>query len=677
MGQGREGGEAVTTTRFRGKGSAFGDDVTSPYVPVGVTPRYPPPRRNIDPDSSKSWLVRVRPIALAHKWLFGASLVISFIGLVFQVQIPKVVGQGIDDAIKTNKVPLSHYVALLVGLAVLRFIANYTSRLFLQLTAFRIEYDLRNIIYEHLSRMSFSFYDRVQSGQLISRANSDIRSVQMYLSQAPFIIVQCSVVPLAFYEMLQINVPLAFVAMSTMPFVVWAGIKMRKELFPVSWLIQARLAEVATTVDENIQGVRVVKSFAAENEQIKTLTHAAERSAYANVAQANIRSKWAPLIENLPRLGQALVLLYGGYLAIHNQATLGDIVAFNGYVLMLMPPFRQLGMIMMMGQRASASAQRIYEVLDEQPTVVDRPGAVDLVTCNGDVHFDDVTYAYANGTPILQHFDLHLAPGETVALVGRTGAGKSTSARLLGRFYDVDHGAVRVDGKDVREFTLPSLRHQMGMVLDDPFLFSLSVRDNIAYGRPDASFEEIQAAAIAAGADEFIQALDDGYDEVVGERGFTLSGGQRQRISIARTLLVNPPILVLDDATSAIDVQIEQQIHHALETLMVGRTTLIIAHRLSTISLADRVAVLEEGRIVATGTHAELLATEPRYAEILAQAEEDDDEDVDEERQRELDAEAVELERTVAAQIEIDLGENRELEAGLRETTWDIDRGDN
>jgi ATP-binding cassette subfamily B protein len=654
----------VTTTRSRRQDrSAFGDDVSSPYVPVGVTPRYPPPRRNIDPDRSKTWLRRVMPIALAHKWIFGASLVISFIGLVFQVQIPKIVGEGIDDAIKSNRVPLSHYVILLLVLAVLRFAANYISRLFLLLTAYRIEYDLRNIIYEHLSRMSFSFYDRVQSGQLISRANSDIRSVQMYLSQAPFILVQCSVVLLAFWQMLLINVPLAFVAMSTMPLVVWAGIKMRKELFPVSWLIQARLAEVATTVDENIQGVRVVKSFAAENEQIKTLTYAAERSAYANVAQANIRSRWAPLIENLPRLGQALVLLYGGYLAIHGSASIGDIVAFNGYVLMLMPPFRQLGMIMMMGQRASASAQRIYEVLDEQPEVVDHPGAVDLVTCDGDVHFDDITFGYANGAPVLEHFDLHLAPGETVALVGRTGAGKSTSARLLGRFYDVTEGHVRVDGKDVREFTLPSLRHQMGMVLDDPFLFSVSIRDNIAYGRPDASFEEVQAAAIAAGADDFIQALDDGYDEVVGERGFTLSGGQRQRISIARTLLVNPPILVLDDATSAIDVQIEQQIHHALETLMEGRTTLIIAHRLSTISLADRVAVLDEGRVVATGTHAELLATEPRYGEILAQVDVDDDEDAAEERQRVLDAEARERERTVAAEVAIDLEESRELDA--------------
>ena len=603
--------------------AAFGADVTSPFVPIGVTPRYPAPRRNIDPDRSKTWLRRVLPIALAHKWVFGAALTISFIGLVFQVQIPRIVGQGIDDALKTHKTPLAPFVVILVGLALVRFVANYSSRVLLLRTAYRIEYDLRNIMYEHFSRLSFSFYDRVQSGQLISRANSDIRAVQNYLAQAPFVLVQCCILPLAFAQMLTINVSLAFVTMSVMPFVVIAGVKMRRELFPVSWLVQARLADVATIVDENVQGVRVVKSFTAENEQIKDLTEAAERQAFANVAQADIRAKWAPIIENLPRLAQAIVLLYGGYLAINGEATVGDIAAFNGYVLMLMPPFRQLGMIMMWGQRAAASAGRIYEVLDEAPDVVDHPGAVDLVECSGLVEFDDVTFEYGNGTRVLDGFDLTLASGETVALVGRTGSGKSTAARLLGRFYDVSGGALRIDGHDVRDLTLPSLRHQMGMVLDDPFLFSTSIGENIAYGRPDASFDEIQAAACAAGADEFIRALPEGYDTVVGERGFTLSGGQRQRISIARTLLVNPPILVLDDATSAIDVQIEQQIHAALEELMTGRTTLIIAHRLSTISLADRVAVIERGKVIATGTHLELLATEPRYGEILAQVEED------------------------------------------------------
>jgi ATP-binding cassette subfamily B protein len=611
---------------------AFGADVTSPFVPVGVTPEYPPPRAHIAPDKggdkTGSWIQRMLPIVLAHKWMFGFSLLASFIGLAVQVQIPNEVGQAIDALGKNTGHSLEYFVSIIVVLAAIRFVLTYLSRNYLLKTAYRIEYDLRNIMYEHLSRMSFSFYDRVQSGQLISRANSDIRSVQMYLTFAPSILVQCSVAILAFAEMLSINVPLALVTMSTMPFVYIVGVRMRKQMFPVSWLIQSRLADVATVVDENINGVRVVKSFAAEDQQLQHLTGAAMRAEWANVKDADIRAKWSPLLENLPRLGQAIVLFYGGYLAINGQASVGDIIAFNAYVLMLQPPFRQLGMILMMGQRASASAQRIYEVLDEQPDVVDRPGAVDLVECRGDVHFDDVSFGYASstgngGTPVLDGFDLHLRPGETVAIVGRTGSGKSTASRLLARFYDVSGGAVRVDGHDVRDLTLPSLRHHIGMVLDEPFLFSVSIRDNIAYGRPDASFDEVRAAAIAAGADEFVQDLPDGYDTVVGERGFTLSGGQRQRLSIARTLVVNPPILVLDDATSAIDVQIEQQIHEALRDLMTDRTTLIIAHRLSTISLADRVAVVEAGRVIAEGTHAELLATEPRYAEILAQGDPD------------------------------------------------------
>jgi ATP-binding cassette subfamily B protein len=296
-------------------------------------------------------------------------------------------------------------------------------------------------------------------------------------------------------------------------------------------------------------------------------------------------------------------------------------------------PFMMLGMLIMMGQRASASADRIYEILDEQASVVDRPEATELTDCLGDVQFENVRFAYGTesrvalsvedgGNPdVLSGFSLHVRPGETVALVGRTGSGKSTITRLLARFYDVTGGAVLVDGHDVRDQTLTSLRANVGIVLDEPFLFSVSIRNNIAYGRPDASNEEVVAAARAAGAEGFIGQLPEGYDTVVGERGYTLSGGQRQRIAIARALLVNPPILILDDATSAIDVNVEQRIHSALRVLMRDRTTLIVAHRLSTISLADRVVLLDGGRIVADGTHAELLASSPLYSEVLAQAE--------------------------------------------------------
>ncbi|HUA96223.1 MAG TPA: ABC transporter ATP-binding protein [Acidimicrobiales bacterium] len=584
-------------------------------------PRYSAPRATVDPDRSKSWLRRALPIMMAHKGIFATALVLSFVGLILQVQIPELLNKAITNSIIRHTVPLDFYVWWVVGLGVAGVIAGYISRLFLFETAYAIEFDLRNLIYEHLTTMSFPFYDRVQSGQLISRANSDIRSVQMYMTFAPMILVQCSIAVVAFAYMLSIDVALAFVAMATMPLVYLAGVKMRKAMFPVSWLIQARLADVATIVDENVNGVRVVKSFAAEDEQLRSLSRAADRVQWSYVKDADLRARWSPAMQNLPQVGLALVLLFGGYMVVHGHLGVGAILAFNSYLLMLQAPFMMLGMIVMMGQRAAASAERIFEILDEQPSIGDRPGAVDLVHCEGDVELDHVDFHYAGGPPVLSGFNLHLRPGETVALVGRTGSGKSTVARLLTRFYDVDGGAVRIDGHDVRDLTLASLRHHVGSVVDEPFLFSVSIRDNIAYGNPTADFADVEAAAVAAGADGFIRELPQGYDTVVGERGYTLSGGQRQRIAIARTLLVNPRVLVLDDATSAIDVQVELAIHSALRRLLEGRTTLVIAHRLSTINLADRVVLVEGGRVVAVGTHSDLLANEPRYAEVLARVE--------------------------------------------------------
>ncbi len=599
-----------------------GQELGTEFSPVAEVARNEAPRATIDPDRSLSWLRRALPVMRAHKGIFLTSLALSFVGLVLQVQIPNLLQQAINNSITRHSVPLSHYVWWIVGLGLVGGVMGYVARLYLFETAYDIEYDLRNIIYEHLTRMSFSFYDRVQSGQLISRANSDIRSVQMYMTFAPLILVQCSIAVVAFVFMLSINVPLAFIAMATTPLVYVAGVRMRKSMFPVSWIIQARLAEVATIVDENVNGVRVVKSFAAEQQQLRALSGAAERVQWGYIKDADLRARFAPLVQNLPQLGLALVLLFGGYMVIHGGLQLGAILAFNAYLLMLQAPFMMLGMLIMMGQRAAASAERIYEIIDEQPTVTDKPDAVDLVDCKGDIRFSHVDFAYDSDAErlVLADLDVHIAPGETVALVGRTGAGKSTVARLLTRFYDVKHGSVQIDGHDVRDLTQASLRANVGVVLDEPFLFSASVRDNIAYGKPSAAFEEVEAAARAAGAHEFISHLVDGYDTVVGERGYTLSGGQRQRIAIARTLLVNPPIMVLDDATSAIDVQVEQMIHASLRVQMEGRTTLIIAHRLSTISLADRVLLLDQQKIVADGTHAELLESTPLYAEVLAQA---------------------------------------------------------
>jgi len=583
---------------------------------------YPPPSAAIDPDASRSWLRRAWPLVRAHRWMFGAALVTAGASTLVAVQVPKLIQEALDNSVVSNSVPLSHYLWWLAGLTVVMLVVGFGSKQLLFRAAARIEYDLRNIAYGHLTSLSFPFYDRVQTGQLLSRANSDIRAVQMYLGFAPYLLVQCSTSLVAFVYMLTINVPLAILAMVPMPLFYVASRRMQRSMGPVSWLVQARLAEISTVVDENVNGVRVVKSFAAERSQLSLLQKAAADVRWANVKDADLRARWEPLVQNLPSVGMAIVLLYGGYLVIDGSLGIGAIVAFSAYLLMLQVPFRVIGRLIMLERLSSAAAKRLYQVLDEKPEIVEAREAAEITGARGEVRFDDVTFGYGDGPDVLHGFSLGLRSGETVAVVGRTGTGKSTVARLLPRFYDVREGSVTVDGHDVRELTLNSLRETVGIVLDEPFLFSASVRDNIAYGRPDADITDIERVARLAGAHEFITELSDGYDTIVGERGYTLSGGQRQRIAIARTLLVNPPVLVLDDATSAIDVQVEQEIHAGLRTLFAGRTTVIIAHRPSTISLADRVVLLDGGRIVADGTHAELLTGTPLYAEVLAQADE-------------------------------------------------------
>ncbi|GAA2373360.1 hypothetical protein Cme02nite_02090 [Catellatospora methionotrophica] len=580
-------------------------------------PRYPAPKSTIDPDQSRSWLRRALPIVLAHRRVLLTSLGLSLVGLLVQVQIPNVMRLGIDHALIARTDRLAGYVWWLAGLAVVSGFVNYLARRFLLRTAYEIEYDLRNIMYAHLIRMPYGFYDRVQTGELMSRSSSDIRAVQMYLAFGPSILVQCLIAVFAFALMLSIEPLLAVVAMATMPVIALLGVWMRRAIFPVSWLIQSRLAQVATVVDENINGVRIVKAFAGEQRQVTLLASAADRVRWAYRRDAYIRSRWSPTLENLPRLGLALVLLCGGWMVIEGSATVGAIVAFNSYVLMLQPPFRMLGMMIMMGQRAAASAQRIYEVLDTRSEIAEPADPV-RTPILGEVEFAGVEFAYPDGTVALRGLDLRVSAGTTVAVVGRTGSGKSTLGRLLARYYDTTGGSVRVDGRDVREYALDSLREQVGIVPDEPFLFSVSIRDNIAFGRPDAELADVVAAARAAGADGFVRALPEGYDTVIGERGYTLSGGQRQRVAIARALLVNPPVLVLDDATSAVDVHVEQRIHAALRDLLRNRTTIIVAHRLSTIALADTVVLIEDGRVAAQGTHDELMAAEPRYRDVLA-----------------------------------------------------------
>ncbi len=602
------------------------------FQPVAARSPYRVPSATIDPDQSKSWWRRLLPLLISRKWVVIGVVVFSVIAVGAQALVPMVVGDAVD-AIDAAADILPYAVAL-VGLIVVRVGVGRIQRYLLQYTGFAVEYDLRVLLFEHFHRQSVGYIDRHGSGQLISRANSDVRAVERFLSFGPGILATSGVMALVSTGlMLSRHVGLTILTILPLFTLYLVGKAMRQRMFPISWIVQSRQADVAGVVDENVAGIRIVKAFAAEEQQVTKLADKAQRLEWAMVKQSDVRAIWGSALENLPRVSQIIVLGVGGWLALQGTITVGTVVAFMGWVVLLQAPFRILGFFVMMAQRAAASATRVLELFDEQPDIEEVDEPLDLVDVRGDVEFGDVHFAY-DDEPVLTGLDLTLRSGETVALVGRTGSGKSTIARLIPRFYDVRQGAVRVDGHDVRGVSLGSLRHAVGFVMDEAFLFSDSLHANIAFGLPDASREEVMRAAEAAGAHEFIQRLPDGYDTVVGERGYDLSGGQRQRIAIARTLLENPPILILDDATSSVDVQTEQRIFAALRELMEHRTTLVVAHRLSTIALADWVVVLEGGRIAAEGTHDELLVTSPLYRSILASVEEEHDEDLEEARAR-------------------------------------------
>ena len=583
---------------------------------------------------------RLLPIAKSHKKSLYIGLFTGVIALVLNVAVPAMARNAIDAALETDREALKTWAIILISVGVGRFLFGALYRYSLFQLAWGVETDLRTLLYSHLTKLSFSYFDRTQSGEVISRANSDIRSIQVLLAFGPLIGMTIISFILAFGYMMTLHVPLTLVSLITLPGVYFFGQKLRRVVFPLTWVSQARLAELATIVDENVNGIRVVKSFAAEKHQVGLLQRAAEHIKWVNVEAIRARAKYNPIIESLPRVGMALVLLYGGHLAIEGSVSIGTLFAFNAYVIMLQAPFRMFGFLLLQTQRASASAQRIFEVIDEEPTIVDSENATHLLDVEGSIVFENVHFTYPSKgeesgpiasrqiDEVLSGFNLTIKPGETIAIVGRTGSGKSTIGRLLNRFYDPIFGKILVDGKDIRNVTLDSLRHQIGIVFDEPFLFSSSVAENIAYSNPNASLEEIASAAKAAEASGFIEELSEGYETVVGERGYTLSGGQRQRIALARTLLEKTPILVLDDATSAIDVEIEAKIHDALAKHLSGRTTVLIAQRVSTISLADRVVLIENGVVVADGTHSELMANDQRYVSILAEAEENGQQDL-------------------------------------------------
>jgi ATP-binding cassette subfamily B protein len=480
-----------------------------------------------------------------------------------------------------------------------------------------VELDLRNRLYAHLQTLELGFFAGQQTGQLMSRSTVDLASVRFFLGYGLVFIAQSALtIVLASIAMFALQPGLAALALIPVPFVVLIAARYGRISRPALTEVQQRIAELTADVEENVSGVRVVKAFAAEERQLDRFRGSVARVFDQSMIATRLRAFYNPFIGFLPNLGLAVVLLVGGRQVINGSLTLGDFTAFYAYLLMLIAPMRQLGIALGMAQRATASGTRIFELLDREPLLVAAPDAQPLPPGAGRVELDHVSFAYDGAGPALQDIDLVVDGGTTVALVGATGSGKSTLVQLLGRLYDPVSGSVRIDGADVRDVDLRSLRSEIAVVDDDPFLFSATVHDNIAYGRPEATREEVERAAERAQASAFVEALPDGYDTRVGERGLTLSGGQRQRIAIARALLADPRILVLDDATSSVDASTEQAIKEALREVMAGRTTFVIAHRLSTIALADEIVVLEGGRIAARGTHAELLEQSELYAEI-------------------------------------------------------------
>jgi ABC-type multidrug transport system fused ATPase/permease subunit len=546
------------------------------------------------------------------------SLLLAALAMVATVAIPWLTGRAIDGLEAGDKGDLRRWAMLIAVAAVLRVSLSVARRLIAGRVSLAIEFDLRNLIYRHLQLLESAFFDRQQTGQLMSRATVDLQSVRFFLGYGLIFITQSALtILLAAVAMFLLQPGLAALALLPVPFVVVVAARYGRRSRPALQEVQQRIAELTADVEENVSGIRVVKAFAAEPRQLERFEGTVARVFDQSLTATRLRAYYNPFIGFLPSVGLAVILLVGGRQVIDGTLSLGDFTAFYTYLLMLIGPMRSLGLALGMAQRAVASGMRLFEILDREPRLVSPPGAPPLPAGAGRVELRDVTFQYESAPrPALCDIDLVVEEGTTVALVGATGSGKTTLVQLLPRLYDVSEGSVRIDGADVRDVELGSLRRAISVVDDDPFLFSATVHENIAYGRPEASREEVERAAERAQAAGFIAELPSGYDTRIGERGLTLSGGQRQRIAIARALLADPRILILDDATSSVDASTEQAIKTALREVMAGRTTFVIAHRLSTIALADDIVVLEDGRIAARGTHAELIERSPLYAEI-------------------------------------------------------------
>jgi ATP-binding cassette, subfamily B, bacterial len=581
------------------------------------------PRAGEGSRASDGWLRRLLGYVLRHRRDVAISFGAAVLGAACQAGAPLLERQIVDGVIVERSESLWPWLVALVLVAAGAFLGAHLRRYRGGKVALSVQYDLRNEMQAHLQQMDFAALDQMPTGQLVARASSDTTLVQGLLMFIPMMSGNVLLMVLSLGVMLWLSPPLALVSLIIAPALLAVSYKMRTKIFPATWDAQQREGEVIQIVDEAVNGVRVVKAFGQERRELERVTDASQTLYGSQMRAVRLTSRYQPLLQAIPSLGQVAILAFGGWLALHGKISLGTFLAFTTYIGQLVSPTRQLAGLLAIGQQARAGVERIFQLLDLAPAIADAPDAVQLGPLEGRIDFDQVAFGYDAGRRVLDGFDLHVKAGERVAIVGPSGSGKTTATLLVSRFYEPDRGAVLVDGHDVRGVTLESLRSQIGVVFEESFLFSDTVRANIAYGRPGASDAEIEAAARVAQADGFIGALPRGYNSVVGERGLTLSGGQRQRIALARAVLADPRILILDDATSAVDARTEEAINEGLREVMADRTTLLVAHRRSTLHLADRVVVLDEGRVIDEGTHEELVERSAVYRGLLTGLDED------------------------------------------------------